>query len=420
MVRPEQDTAHPERQLNANVNADRTIVDVAISWRKFVYRVVLAAAILSVGISLLMPNWYAGRSTFMPPQETDATAGMLQISSMIGLDIGGMGLLSDSPMMDVMLGVLKSRRLRGELVDQFELVDVYGAESREHAIEDLEDLIVVNTTAEGLVEVKVEDRDRDRAARMTNALVRLLDQYNRNTSVEQAKRTSEFIRSYLEENEVRLEEAARSAQAFQEEHGAIELTEQTRVTVETAAELQARRTQLELERGVLEQYASPDQTRMVEIDMELAELDKAIERFTGDPSDRSDEPGGVFLPLGSVPETAFELARLTRNVLVYEKIHEYLSAQLEQSRIQEAKDLQTLSIVDEAVPPIRKSRPRRSVIVILTVALAAAAALGVAFACEGILAREKELVGDDAASAPAEVRMILRTAGRLARWGGVG
>jgi tyrosine-protein kinase Etk/Wzc len=388
---------------------EKSVLKVALAWRKLVYRVFIAAAVLSVGISLLMPNWYAGRSTFLPPQESDARSGFLQLSSLLGIDLGGMGLLSDTPLLDVMIGVLKSRRLRAELVDQFDLTSVYGAETREH--------IFVNNTAEGLIEVMVEAESGELAAAMTNALVDLLDTYNRESSVEQARRMSEFITDYLAENEARLEVAARAAQEFQEEHGAIELNSQTRVTVEAVAELQARRTTLEIERGVLEQYASPDQTRMVEIEMELAQLDGVLERFTGESGDEDEL--GVFLPLGSVPKVGFELAQLTRDVMVYEKIQEYLAAQHEQSRIQEARDLQTIRIVDVAVPPLKKARPRRSVIVILTVALSSIAAVGLAFACEGLLAREQQWTRGDLKSAPPEIRMAVRTAHRLARWGGV-
>jgi uncharacterized protein involved in exopolysaccharide biosynthesis len=405
--------------VEQSTSRERTVLDVVMTWRKMIYRVFIAAAVLSVLISLLMPNWYTARSTFLPPQESDARSGMMQLSSMIGIDIGGMGLLSNTPMLDVMIGVLKSRRLRAELVDQFDLTTVYRSKSREHAIKELEDHITVSSTAEGLLEVMVEDRDRERSAEMTNSLVSLLDDYNRETSVETARRTSEFIRGYIEENEARLEAAALAMQDFQEKHGAIELTEQTRVTVEAAAVLQARRTTLSIERGVLEQYASPDQSRMVEIDMELEEIDDALSRYTGGDGGDDKEPG-VFLPLGSIPETGFELARLTRDVLVFEKIHEYLSAQYEQSRIQEARDLETLSIVDTAVPPLKKSRPRRSVIVILTVALATIAAVGLAFACEGVLAKEGQWTASSADDAPAEIRIVLRTARRLARWGGVG
>lgn len=409
-----------ERHLEARTNSERSIIAVILAWRRMIYRVFLAAAVLSVAVSLLMPSWYTARATFIPPQESDARSGMMQISSLMGIDIGGMGLLSETPMQDIMIGVLKSRRLRAELVDRFDLAEVYGSRTREHAIRELENHVFVNSTAEGLLEVKVEDREKQRAANMANALVDLLDVYNKESSVDQARRTSEFVLECRRENEARLEEAARAVQAFREKHGAVELNEQTRVTVEAAAELQARRTSLMIERGVLEQYASPDQSRMVRIDMELAEVDEALAGLTGGAGSEAGEDGGVFMPLGSLPEMGFELAKLTRDVLVYEKIHEYLSAQYEQSRIQEAKDLMTVSVVDSAVPPLRKSRPRRSVIVILTVALATIAAVGLAFACEIVLAGERQWAGGESDSAPAEIRTIVRAARRLARWGGVG
>ncbi len=390
---------------------------VILDWRRLIYRFVGAAVLLSVVISLLLPNWYAARSTFLPPQETDTQGSMLQLFSKIGMEIGGAGLFSDTPVSDMMIGVLKSRRLREQLVDRFDLTEVYGARSREHAIRDLEDLVFVNSTAEGLIELRIEDKDRERAAEMTNAFVGLLDTYNRESSVEQAKRTSDFIRRYLDENQARLEAAAEELQTFQKEHGAIELTEQTRVTVEAAAQLQAEKTRLEIQNGILANNAGPGQMQRIEIAARLEEVDDKLASLVG--ANSGGGVTGVFLPLAEIPDLGFELAKLTREVLVQEKVYEYLAAQYEQSRIQEAKDLQTLRIVDRAVPPLKKSRPRRSLIVILTVLLSGVAAVGLAFACDGALEKEKLLAGKESILRSPEIRLVLRITRRLGRWSGV-
>jgi uncharacterized protein involved in exopolysaccharide biosynthesis len=109
---------------------------------------------------------------------------------------------------------------------------------------------------------------------------------------------------------------------------------------------------------------------------------------------------------------------LTRDVLVKEKVHAYLTGEYEQSRIQEAKDLRTIQVVDRAVPPLRKSRPHRSLIVLLTVALAAIGSAGLAFACDGLLEKEEEWARRGVTSIPSEVQAFLRLARRLARWSG--
>jgi uncharacterized protein involved in exopolysaccharide biosynthesis len=399
----------------------KPVLQVLLEWKRLIYRFVVAAAVLSVAVSLFLPTWYTASSTILPPKESETRRGLIQLTSRLGLDLAGMGLSSDTPSLDVMIGVLKSRRLREQLVDRFELTSVYRAKSREHAIRKLARHVSADNTPESLIRVEVEDRSKDRAAHMTNALVELLDVFNREMSVEQARMTTEFVKGYREENDALLKDATDALQAFQENHGAIELTEQTRVTVEAAAGLEAERTRLEIQRGVLGSYSGPDEIRMVELKSRIDELDAKIDELAG-LRPRSTGSGStrerVFLPLSDIPKLGVELATLTRDVIVKEKVHEYLTTEYEQSRIQEAKDLRTIQVVDRAVPPLKKSRPRRSLIVLLTVALAAIGSIGLAFACDGILEKEGEWARRGVTSIPAEVQVFLRLARRLARWSG--
>ncbi len=397
----------------------KPMLDVLLEWKRLVYRLVLAAAVLSVAVSLVLPRWYTASSTILPPKESEARSSLIQLTSRLGVDLAGMGLASDTPTLDVTIGLLKSRRLREQLVDQFDLVTVYHARTREHAIRQLARHVSVDSTPEGLIDIQVEDRSKDRAADMANALVDLLDAYNRATSVEQARLTTEFVGRYRAENDELLTAATDSLRSFQERHGAIELTEQTRVTVEAAAELQAERTRLEVARGILSDYAAPDEVRMVEFETRIGELSAKIENLAGTRPEAAvaGRGDGVFLPLSEIPRLAVEFARLTRDVLVKEKVHEYLTTEYEQSRIQEARDLRTIQIVDRAVPPIKKSRPRRSLIVVLTVALAAISGTGLAFACDGVLRMEDEWKARSAGVAP-ELAALLRVARRLAHMSG--
>jgi uncharacterized protein involved in exopolysaccharide biosynthesis len=396
---------------------DRSAADLILRWRKLIYRFTLAAAIVSVIVSLVMPRWYEATTTCTPPQEGEARGGLLSVFTQIGMDLGAGGLLSSTPMTDMMIGVLKSKLVRGQVVDRFDLVEVYRARSREHAIKKLSDHLVVETTAEGFVEVRVEDRDKERAADMANAFMEFLDDYHRQASVEDAGRMREFVLTALAENGERLDEATLALKEFQTAHMAIDLTEQTRVTVEAMAQLQSERTRLELEKGVLEGFSGPDQMRMRQIDAELREIDGKIGEFAG-PGTVPSEDSGVVIPLTDIPELAYKLADLTREVMVLEKVRAYLSSQLEEARIQEAKDLEIIHVLDHAVPPIKKSRPRRSLIVIVTTGLAFLASIGLAFVADGALDLSERLrleygLGDTGPS-----RVVFRLLGRLREWGG--
>lgn len=356
-----------------------TIAQLISDWRRLVVRVTLAAAVAAVVVSLLLPNWYAATSTILPPQESGTGGTLVNMFNQLGMDLGAGGLLSSTPATDVMIGVLKSRHIRGKVVDRFDLVSVYDAKTREHAVKELGDHLRVNTTAENLIEIQVEDKNRQRAADMANAFTEFLDQYHRETSVDRARRTREFIESALSENRERLDEASLELRKFQEEHGTVELTEQTRATVEALALLQTEQTELRIQKGVLSGYAKPDQIEMRGIEARLEEVGSEISRLAGGTS--SAEVGtdsGALLPLSEIPGMGLDLANLTREVMVRSRVLEFLASQLEEARIQESRDLEVVSILDAAVPPLKKIRPRRSIICILTVILALAGSMGLA------------------------------------------
>jgi len=398
----------------------KSALDVIAGWRRLIYRVTIAAIVVSVGLSLAMPNWYAASATCMPPQEGESRGGLMSMFTQIGIDFGAGGLLSSTPMTDLMIGVLKSRQLRGRVVDRFDLQEVYRADTREHAIRDLGDRLTVDTSPEGLIEVVVEDRDRQRAADMANAFVEFLDDYNRRTSVERATRTREFVETALEENQQRLTAATDALRSFQEENGAIDLTEQTRATVEAIATLEADRTRLVVQQGVLEGFSHPNQTEMRGIDAELREIQQEIEQLTGRGGDFESAGGGngTLLSLSSIPELAFRLADLTREVAVQEKVRAFLTSQLEEARIQETRDLEIIHVLDRAVPPLKKSRPRRSIIVILSVGLAFVGSVGVAFVADSFLRYARDARPDSGFVNSKESQVLLRIARWLRDWGG--
>ncbi|MFH1688993.1 MAG: GNVR domain-containing protein [Candidatus Eisenbacteria bacterium] len=403
------------------METERSAADLILAWRKLIYRATLAAAIVSVVVSLIIPNWYEATSTCMPPQEGESRGGLLSMFSQVGMDFGAAGLLSATPVTDSMIGVLKSRRIRGQVVDLFDLMTVYSSKTREHAINDLGDHLVAGTTPEGFIEVRVEDRDRDRAAGLANAFMEFLDDYHRLTSVERATRTRIYVETALEENGQRLDGATEALKDFQKQHMAIDLTEQTRVTVVAAAALETERTRLELERGVLEGFSRPDGMRMRQIDAELRELESKLGQVTGATKRSAEMAGGdasVVIPLSDIPDLAYRLADLTREVIVLEKVRAYLGSQLEDARIQETRDLEVVQVLDHAVPPVKKSRPRRSLIVILTTGLAFLASIGVCFLVDSLLEYSARAHASLGLGNSGPSRLVLRFSRRLKEWGG--
>jgi tyrosine-protein kinase Etk/Wzc len=69
-------------------------------------------------------------------------------------------------------------------------------------------------------------------------------------------------------------------------------------------------------------------------------------------------------------------------VKYHETIFELLAKQFEAAKIDEAKEAAIVQVVDEAIAPDRKSKPRRALIVIAATLLAGFVAAFAAFAAE--------------------------------------
>lgn len=386
------------------MDPERPLLQVVLAWSPMIIRATLAAIIVAAIVSLVLPSWYEANTVLMPPEETGARGSVLSIFTQAGFDFGSGGLVSSTPETDLMIGIVKSRSLRGSIVDEYDLARIYREKTRGKAIKEFGDHMTVDTTPEGLLEISVEDRDPTRAADMANRLADLLDEHIRATSVEQAGRTVESLGGELDEARNRLDDSTARLRTFQESHRTVELTEQTRVTLEAVAMLQAQRTELAMRRGVLGQFSTSAMVEMREIEAQISELDIRLKELTG----AGQNADGVLVPLGSVPGLAVELMELTREVTIQEQVYGFLRAEFEQALTEQVRDLRVITVLDQAVPPERRDRPRRRLIVLLTALLAFVASTATALLADGLLSSADR---ETSAGARAPLPLV-----RFARW----
>jgi len=102
------------------------------------------------------------------------------------------------------------------------------------------------------------------------------------------------------------------------------------------------------------------------VEKRLAELKNQLGRMQfGSGLDLPDEAGAtgqtrkeIFVPAVRVPRVGLDLARLLREVKIQETVFQLLTSQLEQAKIAEARDTPVVQVLDRAVVPDRKAKPR--------------------------------------------------------------
>lgn len=149
-------------------------------------------------------------------------------------------------------------------------------------------------------------------------------------------------------------------------------------------------TETELE--VLKQFGTERQIEAVMLKSKIAELQRQLDKIeTGIPENnplKSTNPGkknsNLFIPFNKMPALGLELMRLMRAAKIEEKVFELMTTQLEMAEIEEARDVNTIQVLDIAVAPDKKSSPKRTLIVILSTFMAFFTAVFTAFAMEFI------------------------------------
>jgi len=335
-------------------------------WRRrwLVTALCLLAAFGTYGVSKLLPKWYESTATLVTPKEGSGgllsglmASGMLQQNPGVGVPT----LPSFTPNRDLLVGVLKSRTIAQNIVERFGLQARYGVSYVDDAIKQLRDVTTIATSREGVISVKVEDKDPATAAAIANYYIELLDQQVARYGTGEASRQRTFLTGQLARARVDLDASEQSLRRFQEQNRAIVLQDQTKGAIEAAARLKGEIMAAEVQLQVMRNFATEANPEIVALRRRIDEMNRQYAQMQfGERTalDGRGQKGDFTVPFARVPELGLELVKLAREVKIQEVLVTLLTQQLEQARIAEARDTPVVQVLDRAVPAERYSRPR--------------------------------------------------------------
>ena len=352
------------------------VLTVLITHRKRIFILCSIVGILAVVLSLIVPVWYQGKATILPPSDDDDSFGFSALISQIPLPSSLLGFGGASESASIAMAILQSRTVMDAAVIKFNLEKRYRSKNIESAVRTLRKRCAFEIEEEGTIGVAVMartsffhpkkqvDEARRLARDMTNYFIAQLDSVNKVLRTQKARNLRIVLEARYNQNIHDLTHAEDEFRNFQEKYGTISLPEQTLAAIEAAAGLEAEKISKEIEIGVLRQTVGNDHYLLVKSLAELREIEKKYRELdTG----KDGMEAGLFPPFKKIPEYGVEYARLYREIKLQELLLEFLLPQYEQAKIQEAKDTPTIQVIDYAVLPIKKVKPKRALIVIFSV-----------------------------------------------------
>jgi len=391
--------------------------------RRILVRVTAISLVVSLGIAFLIPKQYKASASIMPPDQQSSGAMMLAaLAGHGGLgSLGNLasGLLGGHTTTALFVSLLQSGTVRGHLIDRFNLQHVYHARYRITAAKRLARRTKISDDKKsGVITIEVEDTNPVRARDLAQAYLDELNKLVNKTSISAAHQERIFIEHRLHDVQNDLERAQLELSEFSSKNSTVDIKEQTRAMVDAGARVQGELLVQQAGLQSLRQIYGDGNVRVKESQARIAALQQDITKMTGSSapllaassglggaSDASADKGELYPPLRQLPRLAVPYADLYRRVKVQEAVFELLTQQYEMARIEEAKDVPAISVIDAPGIPEKKSFPPRLILaVVLTlVDFAVTAAL--------ILLREgwsKLNVDDPRKTLAAEIAPIIR------------
>jgi uncharacterized protein involved in exopolysaccharide biosynthesis len=341
--------------------------------RKILQRVGIVAFLLSTIIAFTLPKHYQSSTNLMPPDQQGsgtallaALAGRTSGAAGSGLGMLASGLLGTKSNGELDMDLLQSGTVTGNLAERFHLQQVYKKKYMKDTLKKLRSMTEIKQNKKsGVITIVVTDTDRQRAQDLARGYVEELNKLLARVSTSSARRERQFIEQRRASVLKDLDDAEEQLSRFSSNTSTIDIREQTRATVDAGAKLQAEMIFGESELESLKQIYGDDNVRVKAARQRIDVLKRELGKLGGSAADL-DAPlelskDQLYPPLRRLPELGVRYANLYRRIKVQEAVYELLSAEYETARIQEAKEIPTVSTIDAAGWPEKKSFPPRLV-----------------------------------------------------------
>ena len=359
--------------MNSHSPSIKDYAKLLKKWQKNIIVNICVITIVTVVLSLIMPKTFTAVAVLMPPQSTSGnTFQSDSVNPLIPLS-GLFGNFTDESMN--LISIVQSRTVMEKVITKFNLIEFYKVDNIEEALEDLEDAAEFEIEEEGTIHISIsvatgwlhfnEDEivAKQLCADITNAFVSELDELNKKLNVERASFHRKFIEERYLQNIKDLHTAEDKLKNFQETNDLVSINDQIAAVIESASIIKQKILLDQIQLEIYKDAFNPEHSKLEQLKKEIEEFKfKLNELQNGSINESSGDK--LFLAIDDIPDLGLTHLRLQRELEIQTELFKFLTMEYEEAKIEEAKDIPTVQVLDVAKVPERKSKPRRLLLVI--------------------------------------------------------
>ncbi|HAW08239.1 MAG TPA: hypothetical protein DCW42_03585 [Bacteroidetes bacterium] len=349
-----------------NKNQDKNVHDMTYflfvlkKGRITIFIITFLGLAISVLAALLLPMWYAASVNLVPAVSSqDATGGAGSAISSTLKEFGLTSLGGQSEGTYSYLVILQSRTVIDSIINLYELDKEYKipkskmTDLRQQVSANIE----VNYEKEGNYVITVWDKDKNRAAEIANNYVNIANGLAIDIFRQDTRLSKDYFEDRLRMVDSSLVAIGNQMAKFSSSTLMFSPLDQAKAFSTSMSELKAEQAKYDIFYEYYRKNFGENDPLAITFKKLSTEMDNKI-------SDIQNKPGFVGnFSLAEATGTGVEYMRLYADFETMTKVKSFLMPMIEKIRSDEIKSIQNLLIVDKAIPPDKKDKPKRSLIV---------------------------------------------------------
>lgn len=323
----------------------------------------ISTVILFLILLFVYPHSYKAIVVVLPPEKGSSMDGLGSL--LAGKDFSDLFTASISnASSQLYIEILKSRSAALYVLKKLNLQKDYDEKDIINAAKKLSDDLEIDINKEGMIKLDVQvktnpvpfifdniEYKKKLSADLSNTFIEALDKINREKLVSRSRRARIFIEEQLLQTKVKLDSVENALMDFQKKNKTLSLPDQIKTAIETAAQIKTEIAKTEVELGLMQYNVNKNDRTYLSLKKKLEQLRAQYSKIELGNQD-------YFVAFKDVPQLGRELSVLVREVKIQNEVYMLLQQQYYKEKIQENRDLPTVEILDEAVPPARKAAPQ--------------------------------------------------------------
>tara|TARA_R110002096_G_scaffold303080_3_gene498037 strand:+ start:11145 stop:12344 length:1200 start_codon:yes stop_codon:yes gene_type:complete len=344
------------------------VVTVFAKRKRTLVIIVFLATMMGAITAFIWPKSYQSEMTFIVTDGSGinfSSGGLL--SGLANLSVGGSKITSDQALI-----LIRSTVIQDEVIDKFNLKDVFGTDVPEALRKNLDQKLIIDEKREGglgfnsiiAITISYVDESPQRSYDIISYYYNLLDSTVTDLNRKGVGDGYYMLKTRLEQNEIELEIAEDSLVSFQKRYGILEVEEQAKSQIKTLAELKTEIVKLEVQIGYTKEAFGSGNNKIEDLEVQKKQFERKYNELLTGKKTSIDGSFDVFQSVQEMPELFLEYLRRYREVIIQEEIYKVLYPQFEQQKLSYEEANSGLRVVDPAIVPTYKSAPKRAYIIL--------------------------------------------------------